>query len=257
MKLDYSMTTPNEPGIERYFYLMNYLIEAGLGKAVCAPICVVDLDSIKYMSDKKEGLQLVYPILAAGGYMTGIPQDPLLHKPYLEALEKVVRSLHEAGVVHWDLVPSNIMWKEEQSGDERKKVDVILVDCDTMQFTTEPIRHYNESQICGARSRWANKVAEMYKFDFIPNALNEVENEEDQAHSKKWSKYNMVFYDLNYLELIRANIRANIACPDLCMSVSREEWNKLEPSERAVACARSATDISRAFKRLLESAAAN
>ena len=58
---------------------------------------------------------LVYDDLASRGFKIGTPdrlQDSKLYERFLQALRKGISHIHEAGVIHCDLYPSNIMWKE-------------------------------------------------------------------------------------------------------------------------------------------------
>jgi serine/threonine protein kinase len=45
------------------------------------------------------------------GYNIAIPEYAVLRGLYINKLKDVIQCIHEIGVVHLDLYPSNILWK--------------------------------------------------------------------------------------------------------------------------------------------------
>jgi len=59
---------------------------------------------------------LVYQDLSKLGFKIGAPnrlEDEILYQLFVAALRRAVQLIHAAGVLHTDLYPSNIMWREE------------------------------------------------------------------------------------------------------------------------------------------------
>ena len=80
---------------------------------------------------------LVYEDLAAEGFRIGTPdriQDSILYGRFLQALRQGISDIHEAGVIHCDLYPSNIMWKADAEGES---VEIRLIDWDNAHCLDE------------------------------------------------------------------------------------------------------------------------
>ena len=93
---------------------------------------------------------IVYENLAAQGFRIGTPNriaDERQYQRYLSALRSAVEAIHEAGVVHTDLYPSNIMWRElaeeeeEEEGEEgenkSKTMAIRIIDWDCSHCLAE------------------------------------------------------------------------------------------------------------------------
>ena len=74
---------------------------------------------------------ILYEKLSAD-FTMGVPRDKNLFKTFLEVLEKVISKIHKAGVVHVDLYPSNILWKEKDGS-----IFIRIVDWDVATFVGE------------------------------------------------------------------------------------------------------------------------
>ena len=71
----------------------------------------------------------IYDDLSSQGYRIGTPnrlENEGQYRRYLVALRRAVELIHEAGVIHCDLYPSNIMWKQGQDNN----ITIRLIDWD-------------------------------------------------------------------------------------------------------------------------------
>eukprot|EP00053_Salpingoeca_punica_P003196 m.41709 g.41709 ORF g.41709 m.41709 type:complete len:1014 (-) comp12036_c0_seq2:39-3080(-) len=75
---------------------------------------------------------LVFDNLCSQGYRMGIPVEKERMLAWLEAVTGALAAVHKAGVVHLDMYPSNVMWKEEDG-----KILVKLIDWDGAHFLGE------------------------------------------------------------------------------------------------------------------------
>ena len=80
---------------------------------------------------------LIYDNLTFQGFRIGTPNrrtEEDLYQRFLGALEAAIGHVHDAGVIHCDLYPSNIMWKQQQQqlggGDGGVHVVIRLIDWD-------------------------------------------------------------------------------------------------------------------------------
>ena len=76
---------------------------------------------------------LIYEDLTKLGYRIGTPHckaDMTLYRCFLDALSEAIRYVHEAGVLHCDLYPSNIMWKQQLSSEGEMCVSIRIIDWD-------------------------------------------------------------------------------------------------------------------------------
>ena len=89
---------------------------------------------------------LVYDDLVSSGFKIGTPdrlQDSKLYERFLQALRRGISHIHEAGVIHCDLYPSNIMWKEavaaaEGEGEEQGvEIEIRIIDWDNAHCLDE------------------------------------------------------------------------------------------------------------------------
>ena len=75
---------------------------------------------------------IIYKDLCAEGYQIGCPdrvKERELFDSFREEYRRIVKKIHEAGVIHCDLYLSNVMWRMSlpSSG---KVVDIIIIDWD-------------------------------------------------------------------------------------------------------------------------------
>ncbi len=70
------------------------------------------------------------------GFEIGVPTDQGHHELYRKELRTSVREIHNSGIVHMDLYPSNIMWKLGQSRDD--EIQIKFIDWDAIQIIGEP-----------------------------------------------------------------------------------------------------------------------
>jgi len=96
---------------------------------VVAPITIRTWDTLA----RRGGDAFVFRNLV--GFRIGLPADEAQRGRYLDALRRAVDAIHDAGVVHLDLYPSNVMWKEDEGG----SVDVKIVDWDAAHFLNEAL----------------------------------------------------------------------------------------------------------------------
>ena len=81
---------------------------------------------------------LVYDDLASKGFRIGTPdrlKDSNLYERFLNALRQGISHIHEAGVIHCDLYPSNIMWKADAA--EGEDVEIRIIDWDNAHCIDE------------------------------------------------------------------------------------------------------------------------
>jgi serine/threonine protein kinase len=104
-----------------------------LAKAFADPNC---RDYIVYpicIRDENEAAQIVFQNLEIDGYRIGVPGSEQLQVLFAVNLKAVVAAIHAAGLVHMDLHPSNIMWKEEGGA-----VKIKIIDWDSVQLIGQP-----------------------------------------------------------------------------------------------------------------------
>ena len=93
---------------------------------VLFPICIT---SVKVKKSAYSDLCIVFPNLSsdpARFFRVGIPKvedDKLL---YIAELEKGMTAIHNAGLVHMDFYPSNIMWFKNS---KENRIEIKIIDC--------------------------------------------------------------------------------------------------------------------------------
>ena len=109
----------------------------------------------------KRSFDLVFRKLTE--YRIGLPARPILRKSLLCAVKGVLGRVHECGVAHLDLYPSNIMWREvTAAGSEMAAaaVHVMIIDWDSAHFVHEILhQHVSRRLSANGRARLANKFA--------------------------------------------------------------------------------------------------
>jgi hypothetical protein len=116
-------------------------------------------------------------------YKIGLPACPTLRKNLLDSVKKVLGRIHECGVAHLDLYPSNIMWKEEVEGS--KEVHVMIIDWDSAHFVHEFLHEHVSRRLSShGRAELADKfalAAERSKtlFDYDSSLLQVLESNLD------------------------------------------------------------------------------
>lgn len=81
-------------------------------------------------------------------YKIGLPASLPLRKKLLASVKEVLVRIHNCGVAHLDLYPSNIMWKEEDDG----AVHVMIIDWDSAHFVHE-VLHSDVSERLSSHGR--------------------------------------------------------------------------------------------------------
>jgi hypothetical protein len=103
---------------------------------VALPITILTPSSADPQSDTDDFRQphIVFDNLVLDGFRIGMPESEVDCNSLLEEIRRVVSTIHESGVVHLDLYPSNIMWRCVLG-----KFQVKIVDWDTIHFVNEPL----------------------------------------------------------------------------------------------------------------------
>lgn len=97
---------------------------------VVYPICVRE-------GNKKEEPYIIFEdMVKVYGYNLGVPQDEALHDEYKNKLKLAVKEIHNAGIVHMDIYPSNIFWKQQDGG-----ISIKLIDWDAIQLIGYPFSY--------------------------------------------------------------------------------------------------------------------
>lgn len=85
------------------------------------PLCITTICYPKGYSAQL----MIFPKLKE--FRMGVPSDLALFQKFMKQMEEIMKKVHEAGVIHVDLYPSNILWLEDESGD----LTIRIVDWDT------------------------------------------------------------------------------------------------------------------------------
>ena len=115
--------------------------------------CIGDKDGEKEIV---ESGALVFNNLAFIGYRIGFPKDQSKAKAFVVAIEEACKSIHDAGVVHMDLYPSNIMWKEVENlntDDETGTIVVKIIDWDAAHAKGERLTEAARAAMDGKTQR--------------------------------------------------------------------------------------------------------
>jgi hypothetical protein len=95
-------------------------------QTIVFPLCVRQM---------KAGIDhLVFPLLS--NHTIGMPAELSVRDVFLDAVEVAMNAFHDAGVVHMDFYPSNIMWRYD---DQTKICDVKIIDWDSVHAIGETL----------------------------------------------------------------------------------------------------------------------
>lgn len=126
-------------GLNHLMRTLNALYLSAAREVVVFPLSVrspSELESTEglYGSSKDLSYWLIFRDIRQDGYRMGTPprHDSDLYQRYLSALREAVSQIHNAGVVHLDLYPSNIFWKAEENA-----VTIKVIDWDVAHLLTE------------------------------------------------------------------------------------------------------------------------
>lgn len=113
--------------LARFGRIMERLVDCA--SSVCLPLTILH----PYKDTKQNSVVdgIVFPMLS--GYRIGLPSDLELSRRIVQEARKVMDAVHERGVVHMDLYPSNIMWK---AGDG-PQVHIKIIDWDAAHLLHE------------------------------------------------------------------------------------------------------------------------
>jgi hypothetical protein len=117
---------------EGLFHCLTRLKKAnqneGCRNYVVFPYCIVATDK----EDNPGSISMVFPRMV--GYRIGIPEDPGTRALFLAKVKMSMCAIHQAGIVHMDFYPSNIMWREVGDG-----VVVKIIDWDAVHDVNEEL----------------------------------------------------------------------------------------------------------------------
>lgn len=86
--------------------------------------------------DRQEEEQLIiFENLHTQGFRIGLPSEAKARVWFFESLQSAIQAIHDAGVVHLDLYPSNIMWRISS---DSQSVEIKIVDWDAAHTIGEP-----------------------------------------------------------------------------------------------------------------------
>lgn len=107
-------------GLSHMMTVLTVLYEhAEARNVVVFPLAVRSPDDDADGKTAETSYRLVYPDMTLQGFRIGTPPhtDTAKFNAFLLAVRSGLKSIHNAGVVHLDLYPSNIMWKETEGGE--------------------------------------------------------------------------------------------------------------------------------------------
>ena len=99
------------PGLHHMIDALNRLsVSCEARKYVVFPLSVRSPDEVG-AKDGRQFYELIFPNLLSDGFKIGVPSNSKYHIEYISTFRAVVGYIHDAGVLHCDLYPSNIMWR--------------------------------------------------------------------------------------------------------------------------------------------------
>jgi hypothetical protein len=126
------------PGLAHMGRVLNKLFAHPLARAIAVFPLSVRSPSKDTPALETRCYWLVYDDLASRGFKIGTPdrlKDSNLYERFLKALRRGISLIHEAGVIHCDLYPSNIMWKADAA--EGEGVEIRIIDWDNAHCLDE------------------------------------------------------------------------------------------------------------------------
>jgi hypothetical protein len=125
------------PGLQHMGRVLNRLFAYSAAREVAVFPLSVRSPSADSGTEESKCYWLVYEDLAAEGFKIGTPdriRGSDTYKAFLRSLKEAISRIHEAGVLHCDLYPSNIMWKADAAGEN---VVIRLIDWDNAHCLDE------------------------------------------------------------------------------------------------------------------------
>ena len=101
-----------ELSLQHFLRVMSRLQASDARSVVVAPLTVVT--ECPNASGRRSSAALVFPNLSLEQYRIGMPESDSECDELIAAFKEALRRVHEAGVVHLDFYPSNIMWCRRQ-----------------------------------------------------------------------------------------------------------------------------------------------
>jgi len=124
-------------GLQHMGRVLNRLFAHSAAREVAVFPLSVRSPSAESGTEESRCYWLVYEDLAAEGFKIGTPdriRGSDTYKAFLRSLKEAISRIHEAGVLHCDLYPSNIMWKADAAGEN---VVIRLIDWDNAHCLDE------------------------------------------------------------------------------------------------------------------------
>ena len=104
-------------------------------------------------------LYLIFKCMKSLKYSVGIPESDVFQAKYFILLHQILQWMREAGVVHLDLFPSNIMWKAtppkifiETENENEYTIDIQIIDFASIHRSSEPLAATAKSNLNGSRN---------------------------------------------------------------------------------------------------------
>lgn len=125
-------------GLEHMVLVLNKLFASRAREYVVFPLGLRTPDEEKGVN-KHDCPMLIFPDLGKEGFRIGTPKFPsegegsTLWHQYMNTLDNAVSAIHDAGVIHVDLYPSNIMWRKSSNG----LLDLRIIDWDSAHCLDE------------------------------------------------------------------------------------------------------------------------
>jgi serine/threonine protein kinase len=158
-------------------------------KFVVFPICVRG-----YEEDISES-GIVFPKMI--GYHIGYHEEENLRLLYFVQLRTAIECIHQAGVVHLDLFPSNIMWKVDEQNDG---IVLKIIDWDSAHFIHNPaVKTLQVLEECNhllARFSMLGQESNPIAYDWVYYKLMEV-----HIHNPEFCKRDKLSLDREFIRI--------------------------------------------------------
>lgn len=145
--------------------------------------------------DGTEQCQIIFPRLDRD-FAMGVPSDESLYNLFLVKLEEAIKNVLDAGVIHVDLYPSNILWRVDGTDVTIRIVDWDADTLDGDSFTSEMQARLksdvNEEYFCISDGAPAEPKCD-YWFLFILKNLTD--QERNTMNGRMPAKVNQVYKD--------------------------------------------------------------